>query len=86
MFEVNDFPSGGPCDRSLQGVFTTEVSCCFTRPWVASNVQVTYSAPVSSKLSTAWQLTEELLAEEVRRKIQLGFSEKKIEGDGGYPP
>ena len=26
--------------------------------------EVTYSAPVSSKLSTAWQLTEELLAEE----------------------
>ena len=49
-------------------------------------VQVTYSAPVSSKLSTAWQLTEELLGEEVRRKIQLGFSEKKFEGDGGYPP
>ena len=26
--------------------------------------EVTYSAPVSSKLSTAWQLTEELLAQE----------------------
>ena len=47
-----------------------------TRPWVASNVQVTYSAPVSSKFSTAWQLTEELLAEEVRRKYLGVFGEK----------